>query len=90
MKYKKKPDVVEAIHWDGGNLQEVMAFVGAVNRDKIRSYYHAEDLEYEITLNTHEGWETVDVGDWIVKDGQGEFYPCKPWVFEKQYEPVEG
>lgn len=29
----------------------------------------------------------VDVGDWIIKGVKGEFYPCKPDIFEATYEP---
>ena len=30
----------------------------------------------------------ADVGDWIIKGIRGEFYPCKPDIFEQTYEPV--
>ena len=29
-------------------------------------------------------------GDYIIKGVNGEFYPCKPDIFEKTYELVEG
>jgi hypothetical protein len=29
------------------------------------------------------------VGDYIIKGVQGEFYPCKPDIFEETYEIVE-
>ena len=32
---------------------------------------------------------TADCGDWIIKGVKGEFYPCKPDIFEATYEPVE-
>ncbi len=28
-------------------------------------------------------------GDWIIKEGRGKYYPCKPDVFKETYEPVE-
>jgi len=31
----------------------------------------------------------ANVGDWIIKGVEGEFYPCKPSIFEKTYEKVE-
>jgi hypothetical protein len=31
---------------------------------------------------------TANVGDWIIKGVKGEFYPCKPDVFDATYEPV--
>ena len=30
----------------------------------------------------------VSEGDWIIKGIKGEFYPCKPDIFEATYEPV--
>jgi hypothetical protein len=39
-------------------------------------------------LVTLEGILTVSEGDWIIKGVKGEFYPCKPDVFELTYEPA--
>jgi hypothetical protein len=39
-------------------------------------------------IDTLEGGHTVCVGDWIIKGVKGEFYPCKPDIFELTYEPV--
>jgi hypothetical protein len=36
---------------------------------------------------TLEGEMIARVGDWIIKGVQGEFYPCKPEIFEMTYEP---
>jgi hypothetical protein len=30
----------------------------------------------------------ASVGDWIIKGVKGEFYPCKPDIFEATYESV--
>ena len=40
-------------------------------------------------IDTLEGGHTVCPGDWIITGVNGEFYPCKPDIFEKTYEPVE-
>ena len=40
-------------------------------------------------INTLEGRMTAQVGDWIIKGVAGEFYPCKPDIFEATYEAVE-
>lgn len=40
-------------------------------------------------IKTLEGWHEVSVGDWIIKGIKGEFYPCKPDIFEATYEKVE-
>ena len=31
----------------------------------------------------------ANVGDWIIRGIDGEFYPCKPDIFERSYERVE-
>jgi hypothetical protein len=44
---------------------------------------------YFIMIETLEGDMKCNEEDWIIKGVNGEFYPCKPDVFEKTYEPVE-
>ena len=41
-------------------------------------------------IDTLEGGHNVCPGDWIIKGIKGEFYPCKPDIFEMTYELVEG
>lgn len=40
-------------------------------------------------IESPEGKQIVRPGDWIIKGVAGEFYPCKPEVFESTYEKVE-
>ena len=40
-------------------------------------------------IHTLEGDMRADLGDWIIRGVQGEFYPCKPDIFEATYEPVD-
>lgn len=39
-------------------------------------------------IDTLEGGHRVCPGDWIIEGVIGEFYPCKPDVFEQTYEPL--
>ena len=39
-------------------------------------------------IDTLEGVSTVSIGDWVIKGVKGEFYPCKPDIFEATYEPA--
>ena len=91
MKYRKKPVVIEAVKWTGLNLQECKGFTG----DGAEYIYH--DAAYkadvappsiEIIIHTLEGDMRASVGDYIIKGVDGEFYPCKPNIFEKTYEEV--
>jgi len=81
MKYRKKPVVIEAMQWNGSNTMEVIQFGGG----------HSHIWEYSTTkleIATLEGDMRASVGDWIIKGVKGEFYPCKPDVFELTYEKI--
>ena len=39
-------------------------------------------------IRTLEGWHEVTPGDWIITRLRGEHYPCKPDIFEAEYEAV--
>ena len=40
-------------------------------------------------VETLEGGHIVCVGDYIITGVKGEYYPCKPDIFELTYEPVD-
>jgi hypothetical protein len=82
MKFRKKPVVIEAVQWNGKNIEEVKSFFGL---DAEWSYDDLMPLE----IYTLEGTMEAAVGDWIIKGIKGEFYPCKPDIFEATYEPAE-
>lgn len=42
-----------------------------------------------MVIATLEGGHWVTPGDWIIRGVKGEFYPCKPDIFDATYEPVE-
>jgi len=44
--------------------------------------------EQEIAIETLEGEMRATVGDYIIKGVKGEFYPCKPDIFEASYDEV--
>lgn len=41
-----------------------------------------------VLISTLEGTMRAETGDWIIKGVQGEFYPCKPDIFDATYEAV--
>ena len=43
----------------------------------------------EVTIPTPKGDMIAKHGDWIIRDVNGEFYPCKPDIFEKTYEEMK-
>lgn len=42
----------------------------------------------DLLIPTLEGEMAAREGDYIIKGVQGEFYPCKPAIFEATYVPV--
>ena len=81
MKYRKRPVVIEAVQWTGMNLDKISEFVNSgLGRIKLQP-----DGIYIITL---EGLMKCNEDDWIIKGIKGEFYPCKPDIFEATYEKV--
>lgn len=91
-KFKKKPVVIDAVQWSGNNLHEIMAFtdVNFATQPSNWKWEEYEDLVCRegLKIFTLEGAMLASVGDWIIKGVNGEFYPCKPDIFEKTYEPV--
>ena len=94
MKYRKKPLIVEAIRWNGNTaLSEVEKFMGYCPNVKLfsESAYVAGVAPplFTVLISTKEGTMEASPGDWIIKGVHGEFYPCKPDIFEKTYEKVD-
>ena len=82
-KYRKKPVVIEAVQYTGHNLHEVLAFTGTHPR------FHEWFADRHVfKIPTLEGVMEASLGDFIIKGVNGEFYPCKPDIFEKTYEKV--
>ena len=83
-KFRKKPVVIEAMQWDGNNVEEISQFI-----DTNCDWHYGKKQQKELVINTLEGDMTADQHDWIIKGVAGEFYPCKPDIFEKTYEPAD-
>lgn len=85
MKYVNKPVIIEAIQWNGDNFLELDKFM-KYDRDFKVIPSKPYDNVYIFTL---EGTYQVNVGDFIIKGIKGEFYPCKPDIFELTYSKVD-
>jgi hypothetical protein len=77
MKYRKKPVEIDAIQWTGDNKLEIFDFCNM-------SYI----TDQELKIQTLEGSMIASIGDYIIKGVMGEFYPCKPDIFEMTYEKI--
>ena len=80
--FRKKPVEIAALQWTGDS---------AAMRRSVHAFVDAEIDERggELKIKTLEGWMHVSPGDWIIKGVAGEFYPCKPDIFEATYEAVD-
>jgi hypothetical protein len=99
MKYRKKPVVIEAMRllaytqglgpaaWNnssGGDIWKWLTAGGATFRmDQV------DPGPAFMVIHTLGGDMRADIGDWIIRGVQGEFYPCKPEIFAATYEKVE-
>lgn len=86
MKYRKKPIIIEAIQWLGNNKKEIADFAGESANFEVAN--EKEKQLFNLSIQTLEGNMTASIGDYIIKGVNGEFYPCKPDIFEKTYEKV--
>lgn len=86
-RFRKKPTVIEAVRFYSlANLDECLAFIGAP-RDKGED---VDDFEDGFDVETLHGPVWVSLGDWIIRGEGGDYWPCKPDVFDATYEgPVE-
>ncbi len=82
MKYCKKPVVIDAVQLE--DSVECMEALSNLGLDPIIFSYADENPVLKI--ETLEGTMIANVGDFIIKGVNGEFYPCKPDIFEKTYE----
>ena len=85
-KYRKKPVVIEAVQWNVECYPEHEALI-VWGEGKIIPVLHEGITKLQV--QTLEGPIYASKGDYIIKGISGEFYPCKPDIFEKTYEPVE-
>lgn len=81
-KYRKKPVVIEAVQFDG-SYESAARIV-----DWSGGGCSATNGDGTLTVATSEGAMKASPNDWIIKGVKGEFYPCKPNVFEATYEPA--
>ena len=88
MKYVKKPVVIEAQLFSGTLTckKAICAIFPALNT--VGLSWKGDNVScWEIS--TLEGKHRVSTGDYVIKGIKGEFYPCKPDIFELTYDAWE-
>lgn len=101
MKFRKKPVVIDAIRWLGTErclTEDVLPFIADGHADfehlprapddpHVHNGIGFTPPDGNLFIPTLEGTMTASPGDWIIRGVKGEFYPCKPDIFEATYEP---
>lgn len=92
-KFRKKPVVIDAML-----VEDIIKMMNDENRFDdlpkwiIENFLSTNILNIQddnITIRTLEGDKRADKTDYLIRDVQGELYPCKPDIFKQTYEPVE-
>ena len=95
MKYTKKPVEIEAVQWTD-NHRDMFNFLyhgDLANEQGLQSGGKNFRIDHSavcggLIIKTLEGEHLASIGDYIIKGVKGEFYPCKPDIFELTYDKV--
>ncbi len=89
-KYRKKPVEVEAMQvLDDVRVHlQIRDWAAAHTPDGTEIPVSLTAFDSQLVIHTLEGDMRAQLGDYIIKGVQGEFYPCKPDIFEQTYEEV--
>lgn len=88
-KYRKKPEVVEAMQWDGTAISATRILEWGFSGLGTATYDYSKPEQQRLRIRTLEGSLYASPGDWIIRGIAGDFYPCKPEIFANTYDPVE-
>jgi hypothetical protein len=86
MRYRKKPVVIDAIQFTKNNFEDIKLFTAGAAHD-----FNVGPITKKAfcIIDTLEGVITATEYDYIIKGVNGEFYPCKPDIFDKTYDKVD-
>lgn len=79
--YRRKPVIIDAVQFEPTVKPWPECIVPWTEvRPRDMSFGYIETLQ---------GKGHIWAGDWVIKGPTGEFYPCKPHIFEATYEAVD-
>lgn len=81
---RKKPVTISYEIWPGRDDEEQAGRCAAFLQMGNAEFHVADDCKLQI--HTLEGVMEANGGDFVIKGVNGEFYPCKPDIFEKTYD----
>lgn len=89
-RWRKKPVEIEAFQFDGtdAGAQRVIDWINTFmpEDDGPGVWVEAFGSARELRIMTLEGVMEATEGDWIIRGVAGEFYPCKPAIFDASYD----
>lgn len=85
-RFRTKIVEIEAVRWEGDNLDEMKEWTGG----KFREFplHDSFGITAEVFDFLHDTWIGVKTGQWIVRGALGEFYPCDNETFFWKYEEI--
>jgi hypothetical protein len=83
---RKKSVEVDTMVWDG-TAQGTAAVLEWMAKDDATAMWSGGDW---LSIYTLEGVIDASVGDVIIRGVEREFYPCKPGIYAKTYDEVDG
>lgn len=92
--FRKKQLTIEARQWDGTieSAQEILRWSGGAvgfRSEQIGSPEDSKRFRKDwLAVHTLEGAMEAQPRDWIIRGVKGEFYPCKPDIFEATYDQI--
>lgn len=86
-RYRKKPVEIEAVQFRGSST-DIAHIQRWIDGDEYVAPGMRTADRKSMMIETLEGLLKARPGDWIIRGVHGEFYPCKPDIFEATYEPV--
>ncbi|ASM77443.1 hypothetical protein VITFI_CDS1665 [Vitreoscilla filiformis] len=90
--FRKRPVLIEAVQFTYPPSSELLAWCPALRNVRKAADPLARAEADIVTLEDGSDGRALHVateGDWIIKGVQGEFYACKPDIFQSTYEPAE-
>jgi len=89
LRFTKKPVTIDAIQWDGSldSFHAIRAAFPAMETCALTTNAGSKTITHW-RIRTLEDGHVVSPGDWIIRGVKGEFYPCKPDVFDATYCPA--
>lgn len=84
--FRQIPVVIDARQLTNDNLDEIIHWIDSVSGHWLCS--RSSSTSHPLMIRTLDGNHVAAIGDWIINDVEGEFYPCKPDIFEMTYEPL--